>query len=218
MTADSGGRDLPHVPHAPAGGSATRFPGLASEPGPSSAAQGEARTSDEEDGRAEELAAKDQRDHGPTPGGPAEFELVVSIATEEQLRRYMLIFSYSSNDPMNINSCIGAERTMLITSVPLLNFVDKVWVLHHAQYPDYVYTGGITRQRTGLVSTTKGAKLVKGIIISRIVTSMFYRRTGCATSFMRLLAQEIDKGEGQDRIAFSVVYGGSNTDLFYRCG
>lgn len=69
------------------------------------------------------------------------------------------------------------------------------------------------------MSTTKGgAKLVKAMVISQVVTDFEYRRYRLATHFLKLLAEQIDSREGEDHIAFSVLYSGPKTELFQSCG
>ncbi|RFU73348.1 acyl acyltransferase [Trichoderma arundinaceum] len=141
-----------------------------------------------------------------------------ALANWHQVTMYFELFSFSNNGPMDHGAAVAVERLMLLRSSLLPNLTEQVWVTHHAKYPMLLYTGAIARQRAGLVSTTKGAKVVNGIIISQLVTSVYYRMRGYATEFLKLLAQEMDGREDPDRIAFSVVYSGPNTDFFQKRG
>ncbi|KAL7795882.1 hypothetical protein V8C37DRAFT_31693 [Trichoderma ceciliae] len=164
-------------------------------------------------------AAKSEGDGGSAPDDfPKKAVTLFGPATSEQAAAYLQMFAYSSDEHMDLDVVLGMERTTLIASAGLLSFAEELWVLHDLDMPILTYTGAIARQRVGIVSTTKGAKIVRAMVISQLVTNIYDRRRGHATDFLRLLAKEMDSREGQERIAFSVVYSGPNTDFFQKRG
>jgi hypothetical protein len=95
----------------------------------------------------------------------------------------------------------------------------ETWFLLKACNRNVIYTGASVYHRQGLVSTTKGgAKLVKAMVISQVVTDFEHRRYGLATHFLKLLAEQMDSREGEEHIYFSVLYSGPKTQLFQKCG
>ncbi|KAM0513047.1 hypothetical protein ACHAPE_008254 [Trichoderma viride] len=81
-----------------------------------------------------------------------------------------------------------------------------------------LYGGFCLSQKRAREHDQGGAKRVRAMVISQVVTDFGHRCCGLATHFLNLLAHQMDSREGDDHIAFSVLYSGPKTDLFQRCG
>jgi hypothetical protein len=137
--------------------------------------------------------------------------------TLKQAENYWRMAGLSNNARMRTYTYFCLERTIAQLPAPIGG--QEIWFLHHANDDHFIYTGAVARHRDGLISTTKGgAKVVKAMVISQIVTRFESRMCGYATHFLKLLAEEMDNRKGEERIAFSVVYSGPNTDFFHKRG
>lgn len=135
----------------------------------------------------------------------------------EQMQKYWRMVGLSTNELLRRDDYYNLEKA--VTSILLPKGGQETWLLLDASNHSLVYTGASAYHRQGLVSTTKGgAKLVRAMVISQVVTDFENRRQRLATLFLKLLAEQIDSREGEEHIAFSVLYSGPKTQLFQRCG
>ncbi|TFB00965.1 hypothetical protein CCMA1212_007146 [Trichoderma ghanense] len=100
----------------------------------------------------------------------------------------------------------------------LFRFKEEFWYTRHCADLSKIYSGANVRCRPALISTARGFKHVRGAVISQFSTAPEQRRRGHGTEFLKRLAEEMDRREGEDRIEFSVVYGGPNTNFLKKRG
>lgn len=137
--------------------------------------------------------------------------------TTEQMQEYWRMVGWSNNEALRLDNYYVFEKSVARFELP--RGVQETWLLFDPGARNVVYTGASVYHRKGLVSTTKGgAKRVRAMVISQVVTDFGHRCCGLATHFLNLLAHQIDSREGEDHIAFSVLYSGPKTDLFQGCG
>ncbi|KAM0249027.1 hypothetical protein ACHAQJ_009234 [Trichoderma viride] len=137
--------------------------------------------------------------------------------TTEQAENYWRLVGVSNGSCLHCEDYVSLERSYALSSSQSCS--QEIWFLHHVNNSNIVHTGAVARPREGLISTTKGgAKIVRAMVISQLVTNFESRMQGYATHFLKLLAEELDKRKGKDRIAFSVVYSGPNTEFFHMRG
>lgn len=153
-----------------------------------------------------------------TPRSGPEFDYMFGFpTTTEQMQAYWQMIGWSTNEAFRLDNYLILEKT--IASTEVLGGTPETWLLFDVDARNVVYTGASVFPRQGLVSTTKGgAKLVRAMIISQVVTDFGYRCCGLATHFLNLLANQMDSREDDEHIAFSVLYSGPRTELFQRCG
>lgn len=133
------------------------------------------------------------------------------------MQDYWRMVGLSVNETIRLHDYYRLEKR--IASIELPKGGQETWFLLDAGNHHLVYTGASVHHRQGLVSTVKGgAKLAKATAISQVVTDFEYRFHGLATHFLKLLAEQMDSREGEEHIAFSVLYSGPKTQLFQRCG
>lgn len=148
------------------------------------------------------------------PSIPAVFQQ----ATLPMMDLFWQFSSFSNNEELDYTSYIDSERMMLYVAHEL-QLKDQIWIMHSPEHSNWIYTGAVVRQREALVSTKKGAKVVNGVVISQLLSHVYWRRYGTGTVFLNCLAHELDRREGNGGIAFSVLYsGGSSTDFFEKRG
>ncbi|KAK1239189.1 hypothetical protein MKX08_006250 [Trichoderma sp. CBMAI-0020] len=157
-------------------------------------------------------------DGDPAPGSDLEFDYMFGYpTTTEQMQEYWRMMGWSANETLRLDKYYLLEKAL--SSAELPRGVQETWLMFDPGSRNVVYTGASIYHRKGLVSTTKGgAKLVRATIVSQIVTDFGHRSCGLATHFLNLLAEQMDGREGEEHIAFSVLYSGPKTDLFQRCG
>ncbi|KAL6902901.1 hypothetical protein GGI43DRAFT_382181 [Trichoderma evansii] len=148
---------------------------------------------------------------------PQDTTILGYPTTTEQMQNYWRMVGFSANEPFSIRNYYILEKEVATMLQPKGD--QETWLLLDANNHNFVYTGASAYHRQGLVSTTKGgAKLVRAMVISKVVTDFEYRRHRLATHFLKLLAEQIDSREGEEHIAFSVLYSGPKTELFRNCG
>lgn len=100
----------------------------------------------------------------------------------------------------------------------LIECKEEFWYTRYCAEESTIYSGAIINSRPAIISTARGFKHVKGAVISQFYTAPERRRRGHGTQFLKLLAEEMDGRTGEDRIEFSIVYGGPNTNFLKQCG
>lgn len=157
-------------------------------------------------------------DDGPVPSSSLQDTTILGYPkTTEQMQNYWRMVGWSVNEGLLIDDYYALEKAA--TSILPPKGDQETWLLLDARNHNLVYTGASAYHRQGLVSTTKGgAKLVRAMVISQVITDFENRNQRFATHFLKLLAEQIDSREGEEHIAFSVLYSGPKTQLFQRCG
>lgn len=157
-------------------------------------------------------------DDGPVPSSSVQDTTILGYPkTTEQMRNYWRMVGWSVDETLRTDDYYNLEKAA--TSILPPKGDQETWLLLDASNHNLVYTGASAYHRQGLVSTTKGgAKLVRAMVISQVITDFENRNQRFATHFLKLLAEQIDSRKGEEHIAFSVLYSGPKTQLFQRCG
>ncbi|KAL6871788.1 hypothetical protein J3F83DRAFT_614184 [Trichoderma novae-zelandiae] len=120
--------------------------------------------------------------------------------------------------PLPAAHWIRVESTLQDYIRALHKIKEEFWFSRNCTDLSTIYSGASIRWRPALVSTARGAKHVNGVVISQFSTAPEYRRRGHGTRFLKSLATEMDKRKGDDRIDFSIVFGGPNTNFLKERG
>ncbi|KAL7923414.1 hypothetical protein ACQKWADRAFT_48882 [Trichoderma austrokoningii] len=134
--------------------------------------------------------------------------------TTEQMQNYWRMLGWSINDTMWLGNQHQIEKG---STLELPDGGQETWFLLSSS--DHgIISGASVYHRQALLRTTKGVKLARASVISQVVTQLEFRLCGYTAHFLKLLAEQMDSREGQERIDFSILYSGPNTRLFQRCG
>lgn len=138
--------------------------------------------------------------------------------SRRQLLNYWKRCVVYASSPLPAAQWLRIESSLRDFGKDMFQFKEEFWSLANYADPSNIYTGANICWRPALVSTARGCKRVNGAVISQFSTAPTLRRRGHGARFLMRLAEEMDRRKGEERIEFSVVFGGPDTNFLKQRG
>lgn len=142
-------------------------------------------------------------------------DLVCARATPKQITRHFENTSQMWAAPLSLPQYLHMQNQLAKSADNVAT--TQYWVLFKPSDPDTIMSSCSVYLREAIVNSGRGMEPVKAAVITDIFTHSEFRRNGMATRLLTKVKEALD-GMEKERVGFSIIYSGVNTELYDRLG
>ncbi|KAK9440364.1 Acyl CoA acyltransferase-like protein [Metarhizium brunneum] len=140
-------------------------------------------------------------------------DLVCARATPKQRTRHFENTSQMWAAPLSLPQYLHMQNQLAKSADNVAT--TQYWVLFKPSDPDTIMSSCSVYLREAIVNSGRGMEPVKAAVITDIFTHSEFRRNGMATRLLTKVKEALD-GMEKERVGFSIIYSGVNTELYDR--